>query len=557
MRIEGRNNSHETERSTPAREWSPFTREVRAEDRPVTHILPESQRFIRDFAVGDVLDMKNVAQTFHDAKKPEEIYRALHPLHAEHDAVQKFEAEYKKLYPKSLDRDIKKRLNPNQQRHAFALLGRETHAEDPLSSKVPIVEKDFDTLAQNLHNELCDNRQGEVNVENVYRLLTPLQRNTELLSKLDDSYRRRHNLNLREHLQTKLQGSAGDYSQYLLGDSKMEQKTISRYEAKQLTKALSHMTFPKDDGGRSFVPFQHPDNGCEDRAHLMGQALKEIGIASDKIFIAAYTPNNHLEGLRFPTTLAKDSRIGKPDRENIEWGYHVAICIRVREESGLGTGTKTAERVIDPGVAARPGREHKSLFTTDEWVGSVDSDHREIRYIKNQNELRDAMREEYMKGVYVFSAPRSMYALPLSPLHLDAIDNETLPDKFAHEAFSRKDNVTGSAMEENAREVPLTQLAGHLRLFMHGDKDTTSQALHEQFWHYDPDTMQRFVRSYPNLLRHFKKSERYNEEFKKSADITVEQKQLFADRLERDAKWRDPFALPDPPLEQYLFVEEQ
>jgi hypothetical protein len=300
------------------------------------------------------------------------------------------------------------------------------------------------------------------------------------------------------------------------------------------------MTFPKDDGGRGFVPFQHPDNGCEDRAHLMGQALKEIGIASDKIFIAAYTPNNHLEGLRFPTTLAKDSRIGKPDRENIEWGYHVAIRIRVREESGLGTGTETAERVIDPSVAARPGRKHKSLFTTDEWVRSVDSDHREIRYIKNQNELHDAMREEYMKGVYVFSAPRSMYALPSSSLHLDAIDNETLPDKFAHEAFSNKDDVIRSAMEENAREVPLTQLAGHLRLFMRGDKGTTSQALYEQFGYYDPDTIQRFVRSYPNLLRHFKKSERY-------ADITDEQKQLFADRLKRDAKWRDPLAFVSPP----------
>ncbi len=86
------------------------------------------------------------------------------------------------------------------------------------------------------------------------------------------------------------------------------------------------------------IPFGYKYDGCYARAHLMSRRFEEMGIATKKVWIKGK--------LFVPGT-------------DIEWDYHVAPVVEVKEKNG-----KIQQYVIDPSLNSK-------AVTVDEWVASM------------------------------------------------------------------------------------------------------------------------------------------------------------------------------------------
>lgn len=85
--------------------------------------------------------------------------------------------------------------------------------------------------------------------------------------------------------------------------------------------------------GQKHIPFKIPEDGCYARAHEMSRLLEEKKIISGKAFI---------EGeLRVETPYSQ--------KGYVEWWYHVAPIVGVREKSG-----KVKVYVFDPSIFNKP-----------------------------------------------------------------------------------------------------------------------------------------------------------------------------------------------------------
>lgn len=86
------------------------------------------------------------------------------------------------------------------------------------------------------------------------------------------------------------------------------------------------------------IPFGYKQDGCYARAHVMSRRFEEMGISTQKVWIKGK--------LFVPGT-------------DIEWDYHVAPVVEVKEKDG-----KIQQYVIDPSLNSK-------AVTVDEWVASM------------------------------------------------------------------------------------------------------------------------------------------------------------------------------------------
>ncbi|WP_194923655.1 scabin-related ADP-ribosyltransferase [Catenulispora pinisilvae] len=119
--------------------------------------------------------------------------------------------------------------------------------------------------------------------------------------------------------------------------------------AQDLFSRLSRETYKDSDDGNRPIPFDYPEDGCYDRAHVLAEKLTEWGYAPRKVF-AVRSGGQKL-------TVSAETAVGGfwGDPKEVTWGYHVATIVEGLDENGLRT-----EYVFDPSL-------HKGLLTVDEW----------------------------------------------------------------------------------------------------------------------------------------------------------------------------------------------
>ncbi|WP_194893001.1 protein-glutamine glutaminase family protein [Catenulispora pinisilvae] len=119
--------------------------------------------------------------------------------------------------------------------------------------------------------------------------------------------------------------------------------------AQDLFSRLSRETYTDSDDGNRPIPFDYPEDGCYDRAHVLAEKLTEWGYAPRKVF-AVRSGGQKL-------TVSAETAVGGfwGDPKEVTWGYHVATIVEGLDENGLRT-----EYVFDPSL-------HKGLLTVDEW----------------------------------------------------------------------------------------------------------------------------------------------------------------------------------------------
>lgn len=107
------------------------------------------------------------------------------------------------------------------------------------------------------------------------------------------------------------------------------QSYLSITEVQELFKKAKNM---------SDIPFGYKYDGCYARAHVMARRFEEMGVATEKAWIKG--------SLSVPGT-------------DIQWNYHVAPVINVKNEKG-----EMQKYVIDPSL-------NDKAVTLDEWVGTM------------------------------------------------------------------------------------------------------------------------------------------------------------------------------------------
>ncbi|HEY4032400.1 MAG TPA: protein-glutamine glutaminase family protein [Ktedonobacteraceae bacterium] len=321
----------------------------------IERIHPKPPMF-RDCTVVSVRDFERLAKSLHRAlqpeKSPEHVFRVLYFLLREPEAIKKLEEEFGKRYDKNLKAALTERFGEGtpQQRFAFWLIGEEDAGTDQTMNRWPPSEEEYTALSERLHDALL-----KKDCEAVYRVLTPFQRNTELLyrfSKWYRAYKRGLDSSLPASLQADmkqhLEGNDLNFGLFLIGDEAMETKVVSLSEAERLSKMVLQLTFERKDGIRVPVPYETGSSGseCLYKAHIAAESLTELGYGVKKIFIQFLRTNEQGQ---------KDA--GFVD-SNGEWSWHVACCMWVRTNSG------TELRILDP--ASSP--DEPTLWTLEEWL---------------------------------------------------------------------------------------------------------------------------------------------------------------------------------------------
>jgi hypothetical protein len=434
--------------------------------------------FFRDFKVADVLDFKQLVDDFEDAKsgeQPEDIYRVLYCLQREQKAIDRLNWEYVQKTGQILeealqdhfedksvsDGDLKK--TKARLEYALQLINKGQRGTEQVVESRPPRKQEFSFVARRIHQALhpSDNKPKP---ENVYAALTPLERNTECLCKLDAWYNQNFQTNLKSDIENNLEGKSKVYALYLIGDQTMEKKEISEYEVMRLTKALFPQektgrgghTFDRGDGLRVPVPYDYPREWCKYRAHIVCELLKEMGYTSEKVFASSYCLNEHdqkMPNLRFRTDLAPDMPGDKDP--TIPWGYHIASCIQVKTASGV-----KKRLVLDPGLHHRP-------LTVEKWMkDKLGQDSYEPIEL---NVYQTKVTEEYQKnpkfarptGTYMLIASRKFFGEPIEPKGIEMWLKDTdIPDQFVFEAFKDEGRPV---MIDGAKQVPYHRMARSIR----------------------------------------------------------------------------------------------
>ncbi|MGW1177612.1 protein-glutamine glutaminase family protein [Kitasatospora sp. NPDC002543] len=165
---------------------------------------------------------------------------------------------------------------------------------------------------------------------------------------------------------------ATDLHAYVRNGELWEHPVVDEAGAMDLFQELSRLQYTGADGQSHRIPFDFPDNGCFDRAHLMAVRLTELGVSTQKVFVQYRTPTGG-PALEVSTANAA-APIGGTGPQAVNWHYHVAVTVDV-----VLSGSDTpVPMVFDPSTADRP-------LLVDHWmalmgVGVGTSTHLGSRY---------------------------------------------------------------------------------------------------------------------------------------------------------------------------------
>lgn len=266
-------------------------------------------------------------------------------------------------------------------------------------------------------------------------MLLPLNRNMRLIHELMEAYQRLFGENLRERLIDEMSGSELDYALYLLGGPAMraqpEITEVTDQQARELFDEMARLTFWTTDEREAPIPFHYPPDGCYARAHLMAQRLTELGIASQKVFAVSRAPG----GLTVQTPLASDMPPAQQATPAVNWWYHVAPVIRVRNAQG-----QIIETVIDPSLAGGP-------ITIDDWWRKMRTDRYDRLTPEQIQELRNPVTGEYPAGRnLLFTTGRDVF-FPTEDVR------GSTPEQAAEQMENVRGRLTNYAMRASVHEL--------------------------------------------------------------------------------------------------------
>jgi len=514
----------------------------------INHITPEPLMF-RDCTVASVRNFKELAHNLHRAlepgEPPERAYRVLYFLLREQEAIEKLNDAFKKKDKgdRSLETALTERFGNGtpQLKFALQLIRKEDAGTDQTINRGPKSEEECIALSKRIHDALTHR-----DFETVYAVLTPFQRNTELLCRLNGWYNQykiglqADGTGLQADMKKYLVGDPLKFALFLIGDRAMETKVVSSLsEAERLAKVASQQTFERNDGVRVPVPHQEVDEGCFGRAHIITQAFKELGYASEKIYAHSLRFNKRKQkvaDLHLRTDLARDSSTPS-DPPAIT--YHTACCIWVRTRSG-----KIERRVVDPVLDPdNPDRQ----WTVEEWMEKLGKGPDSYKFVTFEEWQRKMEKEckKYSKSpetardrfpadqAYVFTTSRNYTSLPHPNTIKEISKFKDIPDQYSN---LRYNNHIRELMINNTKSVPFCRMVQEIR------KETRDKTIKE-----DRDA-ERFLNT---ITENFRASQ---SEFR-SSSVSTQFSVLFPSSYERfitDLKGRGVCPATVARFEEYL-----
>jgi len=434
------------------KKWSEWSKNV----GDVRHTQPEHS-MIRTFPVADVLDFECVATDLDMALQqgaPEDIYRELHALQWEQEAVDKVNTAYQRKFDKTLEAALRDHFGEPQQeaqlKHALQYINKGKPIE-PLPAS-------FENLAMSLNAEFA---KPTVEPEEIYRILASFRRSTEPLSDLDKRYMSKFKTTLKSDIKKKLKGKSKDYAAYLVGDEIMEKNARSWKEVVQLCKALSELPVNWDDGVSGPLKYDIPFSS-ELIAHTRGQALKEIGYASKKCFARSWSIDNTglmQTNLRVHTLFASDMPSGQEPTALLE--SYVAPLIQVETTFGareLILGSKLSDQpLLDFKLSDRP-------LTVREWVSQCQGAFKRLSLKEYAElELKDSFKP--IERTYITTS-RSYFSLPTSDAMIASHEAQSAIVSDYNALYTY--NITGrKTLIDTAGKIPYYEIAGSIRKNRH------------------------------------------------------------------------------------------
>ena len=178
-------------------------------------------------------------------------------------------------------------------------------------------------------------------------LLSGVNRDMRATWAVHDAYHEMYGTQLNADLTARMPGEHQAYLNHLLGD--VSDHAVPEALAHQWYRELEHATFQHEMLGELPIPTGHPEDGCYLRAHLWALRLHQLGAPVAKIFVARANP---LLSIRSATAAGGT----REHPVEVNWGYHVAPVVRVRDGAGNDVWA-----VFDP--AMRSG-----VMTAQEWI---------------------------------------------------------------------------------------------------------------------------------------------------------------------------------------------
>jgi hypothetical protein len=262
-----------------------------------------------------------------------------------------------------------------------------------------------------------------------------------------------------------------------------ERDVITADEARTMMGELRELRMPDGAGGETRVAYAHPEDGCYDRAHVMGNHLRSRGVASDKIFVVsrqAGADGAMTGGLNVASEFARDTADGGA-RPNVRWQYHVAPVVRVRGADGV-----VREMVFDPSMSSEP-------MSVAEWTGRMAPGRVFARL--SVEDIR-AMRASGVTGP----------DMPV-PDGMDATFTAHRRAYYPNEELEPRDSATPNGwhaynqpqMQEYAATAIVRELAGSIRRELaggHVSADAIIRAIQA-----NPTGQRQFRSQFPSLMR--------------------------------------------------------
>lgn len=170
----------------------------------------------------DTLDYEAIAAALHKAMDivgtdEEAVYFELNRLRREPKAIEKLKKVYKDNYKVELLDEIESEFSGSEKRYALQLLNEgEEPEEQQILAGPPSTGSQWKAAAERLY-EAFETFWG-TDEEAVYAVLTPFQRQMDLVDKLKLVYQVIYKENLRDRIDSEMSGSELDYALWLLGE---------------------------------------------------------------------------------------------------------------------------------------------------------------------------------------------------------------------------------------------------------------------------------------------------------------------------------------------------
>ncbi|WP_241003310.1 protein-glutamine glutaminase family protein [Streptomyces sp. CB01881] len=193
-------------------------------------------------------------------------------------------------------------------------------------------------------------------LDDLLGVISPLRQDLRTLWRVIDIYERGTGRPLLEEVRTRYP-EAGDLTSYLMGGGVLERQVVDHAEVMGLFHDMQNLRYEDTTEGSQQVPFDFPDDGCFNRAHLMAVRLTELGVASQKVFVRYQTAPD-TPGLAVASMNAADATANAAG--TVRWDWHVAVVVDVDVN---GDGGRHA-MVLDPSMADRP-------LLVDHWIAGM------------------------------------------------------------------------------------------------------------------------------------------------------------------------------------------